>query len=90
MQKKQSLFRLSDTKIGIISYIHIGYYQTDWDLVYRAFDFFDDNNIQVVLNLGDLFHGFYYRSKNNPNRAIFECYTQLVDFESYYPKGLRK
>lgn len=41
----------------------------------------------MVLNLGDLFHGFYYRSKNNPNRAIFECYTQLVDFESYYPKG---
>ena len=44
----------------------------------------------MALNLGDLFHGFYYRSKNNPNRAIFECYTQLVDFESYYPKGLRK
>ena len=87
LQKKKSLFQLTDTKVGIVSDIHIGHSQMNWDYVYRAYDFFAENDIYTVFNLGDLFHGFYYKSRNNPNRAVFECYSQLVDFETHYPKG---
>ena len=87
LQKKKSLFKLTDTKVGIISDIHIGHSLMNWDYVYRAYDFFAENDISSVLNLGDLFHGFHYKSKTNPNQAVFECYSQLVDFESHYPKG---
>lgn len=87
LQKRKSLFRLTDTKVGIISDIHIGHSLMNWDYVYRAYDFFAENDISTVFNLGDLFHGFYYKSRNNPNRAVFECYSQLVDFETHYPTG---
>lgn len=87
LQQKKSLFTISDTKIGIISDVHIGHFRMNWDYVYRAYDFFAENEISTILNLGDLFHGFYYKSRKSPNRAIFECYSQLVDFEAHYPRG---
>ena len=87
LREKQCVFRLTDSKIGIIADTHIGSPFMNWDYIYQAYDSFYDQGVKTVLHLGDLFHGPSYKNRNNQNKAILQCYQQLVDFEEHYPKG---
>lgn len=87
LNKNQILFQITDKKIGIFADFHTGHSQANWDYIYRGYDFCFEKDIHTIIILGDLLHGPYKWTSNNYNKAILQCYQQLVDLQEHLPKG---
>ena len=87
LNQKQILFEINDQKVGIFADCHIGHAKANWDYIYRGYDFCFRENINTIILLGDLLHGPSKRSSKNSNKAIFQCYQQLVEVQEHLPKG---
>ena len=89
LRTKQCILKFTDSKIGVIADTHIGSPHMSWNKIYRTYDFLLEHGIYTIILLGDLFHGPSYRSRNDSNRSITQCYQQFVECEEHYPKGFQ-
>ena len=87
LNQKQILFCVNDKKVGLFADFHVGHTQANWDYIYRGYDFCFEEGIDTIIILGDLLHGPYKWASNNYNKAIFQCYQQLVELQEHLPKG---
>ena len=91
LKKMQCLFKIEDEKIGIVSDTHIGSPFMNWDYIHRAYQLFEEQNINTVLHLGDMFDGYcgntIPKNSKKRNQLVFTCYEQILDFAKNYPNG---
>ena len=87
LKQKQILFCVNEKKVGLFADFHAGHTQANWDYIYRGYDFCFEEGIDTIIILGDLLHGPYKWASNNYNKAIFQCYQQLVELQEHLPKG---
>lgn len=89
LHQKQCCLKLADTKIGIISDTHIGSHKMNWDYIYMAYQLFEEEGIQSVLHLGDLFDGFLEQNFSDEreahNNLMLHCYQQIIEYSKNYP-----
>lgn len=82
------LCHLKETRVVVISDHHINL-ATNFDYIKRAYDFFDELDIRVVLHGGDLLHGCPHY-KDLDSKFVQEiCWEQLDLFSKNYPRGFQ-
>lgn len=90
LQQKQCLFKLTATKIGVISDTHIGNDYMNWDYIHKAYHLFGEEGVNDVFHLGDLFDGYSTRDYSDDdethNELLLHCYRQIMEFAKEYPK----
>lgn len=91
LEKMRVLVKFNDSKLGVISDLHIGNIAENFDYINRAFNLFSDNGITSVICLGDLLDGYSEIERkriSNDNLMADICYKQILDFALKYPEGM--
>ena len=76
------LYDEDEFKVIIISDLHIGGAEDGLKYINDVYKYAKDNNIHVIFNIGDLFHGVNYKVKDNAASLFL---NQLKKFNELYP-----
>ena len=87
--ERQFLLELNESRVGLITDTHIGSKKDNFYYIEMAYKYFKDNDINIVLHLGDFFDTFNQQEKHTQEKIEEICNYHLQRAYDYYPDFLK-